>query len=136
MEYGLYNWWPKQNRPDNEMDELFDGMVHPDDIQLANEVNPMGKVFIKTGCDQDYIIIEFGEYKLRVTPENWKPVIGDGFKIGDIVRVLSKSGRNTPKQGTIISMSWHHKNNSIVYHVSENGNRLKKQYFASDFEPS
>lgn len=134
MEYGLYNWWPKQNRPDNDMDELFDLMIHPDDIQLANEVNPIGKVFIKTGTEQQYIVIEFGEYKLRVTPENWKPVNGDGFKVGDSVRVLSNDGKNTSKEGIVISMSWHNKNKSIVYHLSENCKRVKKQYYVSDIE--
>jgi hypothetical protein len=134
MEYGLFDWWPKQNRPDKEMDELFDPMVHPDDIQLANEINPMGKVFIRTGNEHEYIVIEFGEYKLRVTPESWKPVTGDGFKVGDRVRVLSNGGKNTPKEGIVVSMSWHHKNKSIVYHLSENGKRIKKQYYVSDIE--
>jgi hypothetical protein len=134
MEYGLYNWWPKQSRPDKTMDEMFDLMIHPEDIHLANEINPVGKVFINSGREQRYIIIEFGENSIRVTPENWKTVPGDGFKVGDRVRVLSNKGKNNPKEGVVISMSWHQKNKSIIYSLSENGKKLKKQYQVSDIE--
>jgi exosome complex RNA-binding protein Csl4 len=136
MEYGLYNWWPKQSRPDKTMDEMFDLMIHPEDIHLANEINSVGKVFINSGREQRYIIIEFGENSIRVTPENWKTVPGDGFKVGDRVRVrvLSNKGKNNPKEGVVISMSWHQKNKSIIYSLCENGKKLKKQYQVSDIE--
>ena len=134
MEYGLYNWWPKTIRPNDAMDERFDSMIHPEDIQLANEISPVGKVFVKTGRDGRYIVIEFGNNRLRVTPDNWEPVAGDGFKVGDKVRVLNNNGKNTPKEGYIVSMSWHNKNRSIIYHLSENGKRLKKRYEANDIE--
>lgn len=134
MEYGLYNWWPKSVRPDETMDEDLDSMIHPKDIQLANEVNPIGKVFIKTGTEDNYIVIEFGEHRLRVTPDNWEPIKGDGLKVGDKVKVLSSNGKNTPKFGNIISMSWHYKNKCIVYNLSEKGKRLKKRYGVSDIE--
>jgi len=132
MEYGIYSWWPKAIRPDDSMDEELDSMIHPDDLKLANELNPMGKVFIKSGSEAKYIHIEFGDFRLRVTPINWQPVDGDGFKVGDQVQVLSNGGANTEKCGIIYSMSWHHKNESIVYHLSVNGKRLKKQCYAID----
>ena len=134
MEYGLYHWWPKEVRPDTAMDEGFDAMNHPQGLPLANKMNPMGKVFIKKGVEGQYIVIEFGEYRLRVSAENWISVKGEGYKIDDKVKVLSRDGKNTQRLGSIVSMLWHHKRKAIIHHLCENGRRLKKQYESGDIE--
>lgn len=56
------------------------------------------------------------------------------FKIGQKVR--TKIGRNvkTIRDGYIIHRFYHDKEKMTMYQILENGKRLEKRYYASDFE--
>ncbi len=134
MEYGLYNWWQRAIRPDEEMDGKLDKLIYEEDLKLAEKLVYQGRVFIKEGRQDKYIVICYGDYKLRVCPSNWVAVDGDGFTIADNVRVISNGGRNTPREAQICDMSWHYDQEKIIYTLIHNGKRLKKRYFIEDLE--
>ena len=136
LQYGLFHWWPTSRRPEGFDNSVFDSNIHPNDIELANNLDLLQRVFVTLGMDNDYQKIGFGKYVLRINPIALKPVKGDGFLVGDQVKVLSRNGINTPRRGEIIDMVWHFKEEKIIYLLSENGKPLSKRYFAIDLELS
>lgn len=134
-EYGLYSWWPPDHRPDDLDPDPFVGLIHPDDEEKAIALNPMGRLFKKLGEECDYYLLQYGDVIIRAKPSNlWRPKKGDGFSIGDAVNVLSLNGKNTPREGIICEIGWHHEKSRAYYLIEENGKRLKKRYFCDDIE--
>jgi hypothetical protein len=114
---------------------LWEGKIHRDDIAIARALSPTGcygLVFEKVGSEKGWLVIRYGDAQVRVDPKFWKPVLGDSFRVGDRVEVITRDGKNTPRIGTIRAMIWHHKHNRIDYYLQEGTRKLSKRYCAED----
>lgn len=120
--YGYYPWWPEDGND----------WLHPEDVELARQLIPSQRVFRRDGTSGQFLILHYGELKLRVLRTLWKEVDCEGFEIDDWVEVLSRGHRNTPRTATIREMHWDNKQRALTYLVQENDKPIAKQYYAED----
>lgn len=133
LEYGLYAWWIPASRPHGLVPDSFDGLVHPDDLLTAIAVDPLHKLLVKVGIENDYLILRYGRYVFRARPSDlWTRKLGEGLLVGDDVEVLPREGRNTPKRGIVHVMAWHYRQDRPIYRIAVDGKPLKKDYTGED----
>ena len=120
--YGFYPWWPEDG---NEW-------VHPEDAAAARELIPSPRVWRRDGGHGPYVVIHYGERRLRVKPTLWQEVPPEGFEIGDWVEVLSRGQLNTPRTGVITEMHWEPRARALRYQIDEAGVPIPKMYGAED----
>ena len=74
----------------------------------------------------------------EVNRVEYKPIPEDAseskFNLKDRVRVLSRGGKNTEKEGRVSKLIWHHKHRSWCYYLEVDHALLKKRYFKEDLE--
>ena len=56
------------------------------------------------------------------------------FPVGTKVRVLPKSGRNTPREGEVERAIYHHKDRRWNYYLRCGGKKVSKRYVALDLK--
>jgi len=120
--YGFYPWWPEDG----------DDWVHPEDVPTARSTIPGPRVFRRDGERGDYVVLHYGELRLRVKPTLWQEVPWEGFDIGDWVEVLSRGLLNTPRTGVIREMHWEPRGHSMRYFIEENGVPIPNPYAVED----
>lgn len=123
-DYGVYPWWPEDG----------DAWIHPEDIQLARQMLPGGRVFRRDGRSGPFYNVSSGTIRLRLRPALWISVPGEGLDVGDRVQVLSRLGKNQPRIGTICDMHWQFQQRRIVYHLWDIDCRIPEPYLADDLE--
>jgi hypothetical protein len=123
--YGYYPWWPEDGND----------WLHPEDVGLARRMIPSMRIFRRDGEQGKYLLLHYGEVKLRVLPTLWQEVESEGFEIGDWVEVLSRGFRNTPRTAVIREMLWDKAGRGLRYQVTENDKPLAKLYSAEDLRP-
>jgi hypothetical protein len=121
-EYGIYKWWPEEG------EEAF----HPDDVQEAHRLVPSDRVWLREGIEDEYVVLRYGEQRLRVKPTLYEPIDGEGFDVGDWVEVKSRVGQNKPRTGVIREMRWHQHDKAIQYYIQQAGNKIPRPYKAED----
>jgi len=85
--------------------EALADYVHPVDIDTVKasfDGSLYCRVFEHRGTESDWLVLGFGDTLLRVRPNGWRKIAGDGWRIGDQVSVLSRNGINTPRVGRIV----------------------------------
>lgn len=120
--YGYYPWWPEDG---NEW-------VHPEDAELARQLIPSPRVFRRDGEQGPFVILHYGDLKLRVKRTLWLEVAPEGFEIGDWVEVLSRGYRNTPRTAVIQEVLWDSQSRSLRYQVADNEHLVPNLYAAED----
>ena len=120
--YGYYPWWPENGND----------WLHPEDVELARQLIPSMRVFRREGEAGQFLVLHYGDQKLRVLRTLWQEVTSEGFEIGDWVEVLSRGQRNTPRTATIRDILWDSKKRALTYQVQENDQPIAKQYTAED----
>lgn len=119
---GVYLTWPQ------------DGVewIHPDDIQLAEELIPSGRVFRRVSFDGIYYRLEYGNKVLRVKPTMWSKVHDQGFWIGDQVEIKGDFLTNEPSIAVITEASYDASTGTIVYTLVQRDMMLDKNYHADE----
>jgi hypothetical protein len=120
--YGHYPWWPQDG----------DDWLHGEDVELARRMIPGPRIFRRDGAQGPYVVMSYGDIRLRVRRTLWQEVAWERFDIGDWVEVLSCGQRNTPSTGTIREMLWDAHDRCIHYQLLENGQPLANRYTAED----
>ena len=123
--YGLYPWWPEDG----------DDWLHPEDVELARAMIPSPRVFRRDGQQGPFVVLHYGDVRLRVKRTLWQEVPGEGYELGDWVEVLSRGQRNTPRTGVIREMTWEPRSRSLRYQIFENDQPIPKEYSAQDLRP-
>lgn len=120
--YGCFPWWPEDGND----------WVHPDDVAAARSIIPSGRVFRRDGTEGDYLLLHYGEMRLRVRPALWQEVPFEDLEIGDWVEVLTRGLRNEPRTGTIREILWDDRERRLQYQIQENGQPIAQLYTRDD----
>ena len=112
--YGYYPWWPENGND----------WVYPEDVQLARQLIPSTRVFRRAGEQGPFVVLHYGDVKLRVLRTLWQEVKIEGFEMGDWVEVLSRCGHNEPRTGTIREMVWNERARRCAINCSITVSRL------------
>jgi len=120
--YGHYPWWPEDG----------DDWLHPEDVELARRMIPSPRVFRRVGEQAPFVVLHYGDVKLRVLRTLWQEVVSEGFEIGDWVEVLSRGQHNTPRTGTIREMVWNERSRALRYQLLDSEQPIANFYAAED----
>lgn len=120
--YGFYPWWPEDG----------DSWVHPEDVVLARRTIPSPRIFRREGTSTDYIVLHYGQMRLRVKRTLWQEVPFEGFNIGDWVEVMSRGQANTFRTGVIHEMHWDAHAGCICYYIKQSGVPIPNSFAACD----
>jgi hypothetical protein len=120
--YGFYPWWPEDG----------DDWLHPEDVDLARSLIPSPRVFRRDGQQDPFVVLHYGDLRLRVKRTLWQEVPPEGFEVGDWVEVLSRGQKNTPRTGVIREMHWEPRAHTLRYQIYEAGQPIAKTYSAED----
>ena len=120
--YGYYPWWPENGND----------WLHPEDVELARQLIPSPRVFRRDGEQGPFVILHYGDLRLRVMRTLWQEVASEGFEIGDWVEVVSRGHRNTPRAGVIREMHYSANDRCLLYQILENDQPIPKQYSVTD----
>jgi hypothetical protein len=123
--YGYYPWWPENG----------DDWIHPEDVALVRTLIPSDRVFRRDGAKGPYIVLHYGELRIRVVRSLWQEIGGEGYEIGDWVEVLSRGQLNTPRTGTIREVHWDRAARARKYQIFENDQPISTWYYAEDLRP-
>jgi len=122
--YGYFPWWPEDG----------DAWVHPEDVEQARSMIPSNRVFRRDGARGDYVIMHYGDIRLRVRRTLWQEVPHEGFEIGDWVEVLSRGMLNEPRTAVIREMLWDDRERAMRYQVLENDQLVEHLYAREDLQ--
>jgi hypothetical protein len=122
--YGCLPWWPENG----------DDWVHPDDVTTARSLIPSERIFRRDGTEGDYVLLQYGEIRIRVRRTMWQQVETEGLEIGDWVEVLTRGMQNTARTGTIREMLWDESVRRIGYKIFENGQPIEQLYRREDLQ--
>ena len=120
--YGYYPWWPEDGND----------WLHPEDVELARQLIPSLRVFRREGEQGPFVVLRYGDVRLRVQRTLWQEVQPEGIEMGDWVEVLSRGYRNTPRTGVIREIVWDDALRGLRYQISENGTPIARFYSAED----
>lgn len=57
------------------------------------------------------------------------------FQLGQHVRVVLNARNQTPHEGTVRQVVWHHEDGCFNYYLLENGKQVSKRYLDDDLLP-
>jgi len=120
--YGYYPWWPEDGND----------WVHPEDVELARTVIPSQRVFRRDGEQGPFVVLHYGDLRLRVRRTLWKEVKSEGYEIGDWVEVLSRGLHNEPSTGTIRETVWDAHAGGLRYQITVAEKPIANFYTADD----
>lgn len=103
--YGYYPWWPEDGND----------WIHPEDVEQARSLIPSPRVFRRDGASGEFIVLHYGDQRLRVRRTLWRELQWEGFDIGDLVEVRPRGMQNEPRTGVIRDMLWDHHTGQMHY---------------------
>lgn len=110
-------------------------MIHKEDLQTAYDYKFKSSIFCVVGQENEFVILKQLDTSLRVKNDCLKHIAYEGFYLGDKVKVLSKDGKNTPKDGFIENLCYHFKEKRLSYFLTGlDSKKLTKRYFSDDIE--
>jgi hypothetical protein len=116
--WGLYPWFEEHGAH----------LVHGDDVDELRKLMPYGKVFLRTGSDQDgFITIAYGTRTFRVKPDLFRSIPPITFPIGTRVTIRSKDG-----DAVVDEIQWHHRDAKPIYFVRRNDKRDSRRYSSDE----
>lgn len=120
--YGFYPWWPEDG----------EAWLHPEDVQVARDTIPSPRVWRRDGEHGPFVVLHYGDVQMRVKRTLWQEVKPEGYEIGELVEVLSRGMKNTPRTGVIREMHWEPRARALRYQIEENGVLVPNLYSAED----
>jgi hypothetical protein len=123
-QFGYFPWWPEDG----------DGWVHPEDVAVARSMIPSDRVFCRDGETGPYVVLHYGDVRLRVRRTLWQKVDAPKFGIGDWVEVLTRGQTNALRIGVIREQLWDDRANEVRYQISEAGQPIEQQYSDADLQ--
>lgn len=117
--WGLYPWFA---------DGTEDKLIHIEDIDKFNKLQPYGKVFQCVDIESRYLVLVYRDKRYRVLPDAYRKIPAPSFVFGQQVKDASKPER----LGKIHDIRWHSKQNKPFYHIVVNEKLRSKRYYASD----
>ncbi len=115
FKYGVFLWWSEQSP----------SWIHPDDIEIANELVPGNRMFCREECENfadrqlGYWEYSYGEENFRGLPALWMEIKSEGYQLGDVVEIKSQNGKLPHGIATIREIKWNRKSRSIEYYLSD-----------------
>ncbi|MCI0335476.1 MAG: hypothetical protein L0228_19900 [Planctomycetes bacterium] len=137
--YGYFPWWPEDG----------DGWVHPEDVAAARGMIPRGRVspkremrvseklayvFRRDGAEGDFVLMHYGDVRLRVRRTLWEEVEPEGLEIGDWVEVLSRGMLNEPRTGVVRETLWDERGRALRYQITEGDQPIEQFYAREDLQ--
>ncbi len=119
---GVYLTWPQAGVE----------WIHPEDIHLAEELIPSGRVFRRVSFDGTYYRLEYGDRVLRVKPTMWSKVHEEGFWIGDQVEIKGDFLTNEPSIAAITEARFDAATGMIAYTLIQRDMMLDKNLHADE----
>lgn len=123
--YGIYPWWPEDGN----------AWLHPDDVHAARRMIPSERVFCRDGSEGEYIVLHYGDVRLRVRRTLWLEVPWEGYNVGDWVEVMARGSKNEFRTGRIREMLWNAHAGVIHYQIEQAGSKVETLYTADDLRP-
>ena len=128
--YGWYPWWPEDG----------DAWVHPEDVTTARATIPSPRVWRRDGqvaaAEGPYVVLHYGETRLRVHRTLWRETPHEGLNIGDWVEVRSRGMANEPLVGRVREMLWDTHAGALVYELElPDGANPDRRYSIADLKP-
>ena len=123
--YGYYPWWPLDG----------DVWIHPEDVAIARRMIPSRRIWRRDGESGQYVVLHYGDVRLRVLPTLWKEVRGEGLEVGDWVEVLSRMGRNKYRISRLREIVWDERTRAIRYQVEDHRQPIATSYTRDDLRP-
>jgi hypothetical protein len=93
---------------------------------------PSQRIFRREGTTDEYVVMHYGDVRLRVRPTLWQEVPHEGFDLGDWVEVLSRGMRNEPRVGVIREMLWDERAGAMRYQIADAGQPIEQLYARED----
>lgn len=112
--HGFYPWWPQDG----------DGWVHPEDVAEARRLIPSPRIWRRDGEQGEYVVLHYGELRLRVKHTLWREAPSEGFEVGDQVEVLPHGMSNEHFTGVIREMHWDAHEGAVRYFIEAAGGGL------------
>ena len=119
---GVYLTWPQSGVD----------WIHPEDVTVAEELIPSGRVFRRVAFDGTYYRLEYGDRVLRVKPTLWSKVPDEGFWIGDQVEIKGDFLTNEPSIAMVTEARYDAATGMISYTLVQRDMLLDKHYHASE----
>ena len=128
--YGYYPWWPEDG----------DAWVHPEDAPLARTLIPSPRVWRRDGAIParagDFVVMHYGETRLRVRRTLWREVRHEGLDLGDWVEVRPRGMTNEPHTGQVREMHWDDHHAVVRYWLTlADGTLLDRAFEVIDLKP-
>lgn len=108
--------------------------VHPDDWEALLSSPFHHSYYQCIGIDGKYLILQFGDEKIRVTPEHFENALEPEFKPLEEVKYLNSKGKL--EFGIIKGIHYHYKERRFYYDVEVNNKIKGRNYYAEDLECS
>jgi hypothetical protein len=122
--FGYFPWWPEDGN----------AWVHPEDVATARAMIPSNRVFCRDGSSGGFLVLQYGDLKLRVRRTLWQEVEPEGLRIGDWVEVLTRGMLNEPRLGVVCEMLWDDRARAIRYQINDNGKLIEQLYGREDLQ--
>jgi hypothetical protein len=124
--YGHYPWWPQDG----------DDWVHPEDVALARAMIPSPRVWRREGEQGEYVVLQYGDVRLRVKRTLWVETPHEGYDIGDWVEVRPRGMTNDPVTGQVRELHWDAHAGVLRYYLTVgDGAHLDKALEGHDLKP-
>jgi hypothetical protein len=115
--WGLYPWFEEHGAQ----------LVHSEDLGEFRKLSPYGKVFLRTGEEDGFIRLAYGERTFRVKPDLFRPVAPVSFPIGTRVTIRGKD-----VEAVVDSIQWHQRDAKPIYYLRRDGKLDSRRYSADD----
>lgn len=117
--HGHYPWWPEEGN----------AWIHPEDVALARTLIPSPRIWRREGNEDSYIVIHYGELRLRLHRALWLEVEHEGFDLGNHIEILPHGMKNDAQVGTIREMHWEPHEGRIEYQILTADQTLLETWF-------
>ena len=123
--HGYYPWWPEDG----------DDWVHPEDVERARALIPSPRIWRRDGESGDYLLLYYGDERLRVRRTLWREAPFEGFEVGDQVEVLPHGMKNEACTGVVRDVHWDDHECGVRYWVAAaDGSVLERPLEARDLK--
>lgn len=124
-DWGAYLRWPMEGVE----------WVHPDDLQIAQEMIPSQRVFRRSRWDGEYYWLQYGQTRIRVKPSMWFRVPDVDLEVGQQVELLARQGKNDPGIFRIADIFWDRSRRRVEYTLRRDALELEKRFARADIRP-
>ena len=123
--YGHFPWWPEDG----------DDWIHPEDVALARRTIPGPRIWRRDGRQGDFVILSYGDDRLRVLRRLWQETAAPAYAIGDWVEVRPQGMQHDPHTGRVRQVLWDDASQTIRFQIEVVDRPIENNYTADDLKP-